>query len=98
VFDSWQGQELLSSPQRPDPYWGHPDSHPVGLGGFSPGVKREANHSLPCNAKVKNGGAIPPFPDMSSCRGTLLGTGQIYIFTLCTLYNSLCYTGSVLNA
>jgi hypothetical protein len=35
------------------------------LGTISPGVKRpgrEADHSLPSSAKVKNGGAIPPLP------------------------------------
>jgi hypothetical protein len=36
---------------------------------FSLGVKwpgHEADHSPPSNAKVKNDGAIPPFPHMSS--------------------------------
>jgi hypothetical protein len=36
---------------------------------FSPGVKRpelKVDHRLPFNAEVKNGGAIPPFPHMSS--------------------------------
>jgi hypothetical protein len=35
----------------------------------SPGVKRlgrEADHSPPSSAEVKNGGAIPPLPTMSS--------------------------------
>jgi hypothetical protein len=34
-----------------------------------PGVKwqgREADHSPPSNAEVKNGGAIPPLPHMPS--------------------------------
>jgi hypothetical protein len=37
-------------------------------GAILPGVKRprrEANHSPPSNAEVKNGGAIPPLPHMS---------------------------------
>jgi hypothetical protein len=36
---------------------------------ISPGVKwpgHEADHSAPPNAKVKNGEAIPPLPQMSS--------------------------------
>jgi hypothetical protein len=47
----------------------HPASYPMGTGGFSPGVKRpgrEADHSLPSIAEVKNDGAIPPLPHMSS--------------------------------
>jgi hypothetical protein len=28
---------------------------------------READHSPPSSAKVKNGGAMPPFPHVSSC-------------------------------
>jgi hypothetical protein len=37
----------------------------MGIGGSSPGVKRpvrEAYHSPPSNAEVKNGGAIPLLP------------------------------------
>jgi hypothetical protein len=49
----------------------HPASYPMGCGGglFSPGLKRsrrEADHSPPSMAKVKNGGAIPPLPHMFS--------------------------------
>jgi hypothetical protein len=36
---------------------------------FSKGVKRqgrEADHSPPSSAKVKNGGAVPPLPNISS--------------------------------
>jgi hypothetical protein len=39
------------------------------LGALSPGVKhqgREADHSPPSCTEVKNGGAIPPLPCMSS--------------------------------
>jgi hypothetical protein len=38
-------------------------------GALSPGVKRQgsvADHSPPSSAEVKNGGAIPPLPHMSS--------------------------------
>jgi hypothetical protein len=37
---------------------------------LSPGVKRqgrEAGHSPPSSAQVKDGGAIPPLPNASSC-------------------------------
>jgi hypothetical protein len=40
-----------------------------GLGTLSAGLKQpghEAEHSPPSTTKVKNGGAILPFPDMSS--------------------------------
>jgi hypothetical protein len=40
-------------------------------GALSPGVKqmgREADHSPPTSAEIKNGGAIPPFSHMSSWR------------------------------
>jgi hypothetical protein len=37
----------------------------MGTGSFSPELKRlgrEADHSPPSGAKIKNGGAIPPLP------------------------------------
>jgi hypothetical protein len=46
----------------------HPASYPMGVGNFSPGVKRpdrDTNHSPPSSAEVKNGGTIPPLPPMS---------------------------------
>jgi hypothetical protein len=49
----------------------HLASHPVGPRGSSPGVRRlgrEADHSPPSSAKVKNGGAIPSLPHTSSWR------------------------------
>jgi hypothetical protein len=33
---------------------------------FQKGQRREADHSPPSSTEVKNGGAIPPFPNMSS--------------------------------
>jgi hypothetical protein len=39
---------------------------------LSPRVKqegRETNHSPPSSAEAKNGGAVPPFTDMSSWHG-----------------------------
>jgi hypothetical protein len=50
----------------------NPVSYPVGTGALSQGVKRqgrEADHSLPSSAEIKNGGAMPPLPHMSSWRG-----------------------------
>jgi hypothetical protein len=42
------------------------------LGAISPGIMcqgREADHSPPSNAEIKNNGAIPPLPHISSWRG-----------------------------
>jgi hypothetical protein len=45
-----------------------PASCPIRTGWISP--RREADHSSPTSAEVKNGGAIPPLPHMSSwCDG-----------------------------
>jgi hypothetical protein len=46
-----------------------PASCPMGTVGSFPGVKRqgrEAVHSPPSSAEVKNGGAVPPLPRMPS--------------------------------
>jgi hypothetical protein len=64
---------FLSSPERPDQPWGPPSLLPIQWvpGALSPGVKRkgrEAGHSPPSSAEVKNGGAIPPVPNMPSWR------------------------------
>jgi hypothetical protein len=63
---------FFSPPQRPDRLWGLPSLLSNGYrGALSPEVKpqeREADHSPPSSAEVKNGGAIPPFL-MSSWRG-----------------------------
>jgi hypothetical protein len=50
----------------------HPASYPIGSRGALPGAKRpgrEADHSSPTSAEVKDGGAIPPVPYISSWRG-----------------------------
>jgi hypothetical protein len=71
-----RGKIFFSSPQRPDWFWG-----PLSLllnryrRVLFPGVKRpgrEANHSPPSRAKVKNVGTISPLPHTSSWRSTLL--------------------------
>jgi hypothetical protein len=49
----------------------YPGSYPMGTEGSLPRVKRpgrEADHSLPSSAEVKNGGATPPLPHMPSWR------------------------------
>jgi hypothetical protein len=47
----------------------HPASYPMGTVGSFPGIKRprhEADRSPPTSAEVKNCGAIPPLPHISS--------------------------------
>jgi hypothetical protein len=51
------GSRILSSPRRPDRLWGPPNLLSNGQGGSFPVVKvagREADHSPPASAKVKN--------------------------------------------
>jgi hypothetical protein len=65
-FDSRQGQNifLFSTATRPALEPTQPPIRCV-LAAVSPGVTRqgrEADHSPPSNAEVKNGGATPPFP------------------------------------
>jgi hypothetical protein len=50
----------------------HPAFLPMDTGAHSPEAKRPgrvADHSPPSSAEIKNGGAMPPFPHMSSWRG-----------------------------
>jgi hypothetical protein len=58
-------------------------SYPIGTGGLSLGVKRperEADHSPPSSAQVKNDGATPPLPHTFSWRGAQLVKHRV-IFT-----------------
>jgi hypothetical protein len=58
----------LSPPQRPDRLWGPPNLVSNGYWGLSSGVKwlqLEADQSLPSNAEVKKGKAIPSLPNTS---------------------------------
>jgi hypothetical protein len=69
-FHSWQGPVDFSLPHSLHTDSGaHPSSY---AGALFPGVKRpgrEADHSPPSSAEVKNGGAVPPLPYTSSWRG-----------------------------
>jgi hypothetical protein len=50
----------------------HPASYPVGIGVFSPGIKRsgrEADQSLPPSSKVKNAWTYTSTPPTSSRSG-----------------------------
>jgi hypothetical protein len=44
-------ESRIFSSRHPDQLWAHPDSYPMGTGGFSLG--READHSPPTSAEVK---------------------------------------------
>jgi hypothetical protein len=66
-FDSRQGQRF-SLLQDVQTGWGPPNFLSTGYWGLSPGVKRQADHSPPSSAGVKNGGAIPPLSETSSWR------------------------------
>jgi hypothetical protein len=47
----------------------HPASYSMGVGGFPPGVQRpgrEADHSPPSSAEVKNGRAVLPIHSIHS--------------------------------
>jgi hypothetical protein len=62
-----KGKRFFSSPQCPDRLWDPPIQWVPGA--LSPGVKRlghEADHSPTSSAEVKNFGAIPSIPHMSS--------------------------------
>jgi hypothetical protein len=75
---------------RPAPGLTQPPSQWL-QGALSLGVKRvksEADHSPPSSAEVKNGGAIPPLPRMSSWHsGYKLSTGKTLLLFGVALYN-----------
>jgi hypothetical protein len=62
----------------------HPASYPIGTGGSSLGVKRperEADHSRPCSAEVKECVVLYLHsPNTHSWRGAELKQGQVYIY------------------
>jgi hypothetical protein len=66
------GNILLFIKSRPDLGPNQPPLHWV-AGAVTSGVNqqgREADHSLPSSAEVKNDGAIPPLPHKTSCHFT----------------------------
>jgi hypothetical protein len=68
--------QAVSASQRPDGLWGPLGYYPTGTG-VEP-QRREADHSPPSSAEVKNGGAIPPLPYVSSWRSAYLI--NLYLF------------------
>jgi hypothetical protein len=69
----------------------HPASYPIGTRGSFPGVKRlgrEANHSPPSSAEVKNAWSYTSTPlNASSWRGAYLSTGINLPFNLLVKVN-----------
>jgi hypothetical protein len=63
IFLSFTASRLALGPTHPPIQW-VPGA--ISLGVKGPG--READHSLPCSAEDKNGGAIPLLPRVSSWR------------------------------
>jgi hypothetical protein len=64
-FDSLQEQEIFVVSSVLTGFGAHPASYPVDTEGLYPGIERqgrEAGHSPPCSAEVKNGGTVPPLP------------------------------------
>jgi hypothetical protein len=68
------GARFFSFSQRPDRFWGPPSLLFNGYrGALSAWLKlpgREADHSPPSSADVKNDGAVPPLLHMSSWHST----------------------------
>jgi hypothetical protein len=67
-----KNKRFFSTLQRPDWLWSPPSLLFNGYSRLSPRVKRpgrEAYHSPPYSAEVKNSGAKPSLPHMSSCDG-----------------------------
>jgi hypothetical protein len=74
----------------------HPASYPMGIGDLSLGVKRprrEADHSLPSSAEVKECVDLYlHFRNISSWRGAYLSAGTILPFTLCLKADTYAYS------
>jgi hypothetical protein len=83
-YDAWLRAWLSSSPGRVKNFplhvvqtssEAHPVTYPMSIGGSFPGIKRkgrEADHSPPSSAEVKNDGAVTPLPSTCSWPGTSL--------------------------
>jgi hypothetical protein len=68
-----RSKRFFSSPQRPDRFWCPPSLLFSGYRGAL-FTGREADHAFPSSAEVKNDGAIPPLPDMTSWRDSFVFT------------------------
>jgi hypothetical protein len=87
------GVKISSAAQRPNLLWGPPSLLFNGYRRLFPrGINRpgrEADHLPPSCAEVKNGGAIPPLPHISSWHSAWLikyrdnFTLYLYLFTVC---------------
>jgi hypothetical protein len=75
IFACFTESRPAKEPIRPPIQW---ISALILSGAKRPG--REVDHSSPFDAYVKNGGAKPPLPHMSSWRGTSLSTGTFYYY------------------
>jgi hypothetical protein len=66
----------------------------MGTGGFFLGAKQqgcEPDHSFPCSAEVRNGGATPPLPHTSLWHGVLSVKHRdnfTFIFSIFTIGNN----------
>jgi hypothetical protein len=70
-FDSQHVQDFSPLHRVQTACEAHPASYSMRTGDSFPEVKRlgrDADRSPPSNAELKNGGAIPPLPHMSSWR------------------------------
>jgi hypothetical protein len=70
-------KKAFSSPQRPDLLWGQPSLlynryRELFLWEYSGTDVKLTDHSPPSNVEVKNGGATPQIPHISSWRGAKL--------------------------
>jgi hypothetical protein len=84
VFIPSRSKRFFSSPQRQEQLLGSPSTDPMGTGGSLLGVKwqeYEAGHLPTSNAKVKNGGTVPPLSHISSWPGAYLNKhGENFTF------------------
>jgi hypothetical protein len=69
------GKRFFCTPQRPDLLWSSPILISNRYLRPFPGGEAAEDHWLPSNTDVRNGGAVPPLPRMSSWHNNLLNTG-----------------------
>jgi hypothetical protein len=84
-FDFRNGQRFLLSPLRSDRFRGQPRPCPMGISGYSLGVKRsgrEADHSPPSNTEVMNAWSYTPL--LHTCSRRLHQEQHCLIFKVVT--------------